>query len=203
MSKVACVCGVGALLVVSAAVLAGAAADPARLLEVTATDLDGGLVRPFEPLTTSARGVVLLFTRADCPIANRYAPELERLQQRAAAASTAFWLVFVDPADTPAAVRDHLRAYGFTGRVLIDRSQAVVRAAGATIAPEAAVFVRGAEGPRLIYRGRIDDRYTAPGRVRPAATTHELADVIDLVRTGRPAALRETQAVGCVIADLR
>ena len=68
--------------------------------------------------------------------------------------------------------------------MLRDPDHVLVRAAGATIAPEAAVFVREAPAPRLIYRGRIDDRYLAPGRMRPAATAHDLEDAID--RCARP-----------------
>jgi hypothetical protein len=78
-----------------------------------------------------------------------------------------------------------------------------VGATGATIAPEAAVFAPSDTGPRLVYRGRIDDRYLAPGRMRPAPTTRDLESVIDALRDARPLARRETQAVGCVIADLR
>jgi hypothetical protein len=178
----------------------GASSDPRQ---VAVTDLDGRVVQPLAVLGASVRGAVFVFTRSDCPIANRYAPDLERLQQRAAAASIEFSLVFVDPGESVAAIREHLRAFGYTGRALRDPRHDLVRAAGATIAPEAAVFARDASTPRLVYRGRIDDRYQAPGRMRPAATTHDLQDVIDQLRDARALALRETQAVGCVIADLR
>ena len=60
------------------------------------------------------------------------------------------------------------------GRALRDPRHDLARAAGATIAPEAAVFVRENGAPRLVYRGRIDDRYQAPGRMRPAASTRDL-----------------------------
>jgi hypothetical protein len=39
--------------------------------------------------------------------------------------------------------------------------------------------------------------------MRPAATAHDLEHAIDSLRDARRLALRETQAVGCVIADLR
>ena len=166
-------------------------------------DLDGTAVRPFASMRAGLRGLAFVFTRSDCPIANRYAPDLERLQRRAAAASVAFWLVFVDSAESAADIREHLRSFEYGGRVLRDPKHVLVRAAGATIAPEAAVFVREARGPRLVYRGRIDDRYLAPGRMRSAAVAHDLQDVIDALRDAGPLTLRETQAVGCVIADLR
>jgi hypothetical protein len=179
----------------------GASAQDLSALAVL--DLDGTAVHPLASLPADVRGVVFVFTRSDCPIANRYAPDLERLQRRAAEASVAFWLVFVDPGERAADIREHLRSFRYTGRVLRDPSHILVGAAGATIAPEAAVFVRDARAARLIYRGRIDDRYLAPGRMRPAATSHDLEDAIDSLGDARRLTLHETQAVGCVIADLR
>jgi hypothetical protein len=188
-------------------VLCGAVPRPAAaaqdLSALAVLDLDGTAVRPLASMPANVRGVVFVFTRTDCPIANRYAPDLERLQRRAAGASVDFWLVFVDPGERAADIREHLRSFGYGGRVLRDPDHVLVRAAGATIAPEAAVFVREARVPRLIYRGRIDDRYLAPGRMRPAATAHDLEHAIDSLRDARRLTLRETQAVGCVIADLR
>ena len=76
------------------------------------------------------------------------------------------------------------------------------RLAGATTTPEAAVFVRHATEPTLVYRGRIDDRYVDIGRTRPAPTRHDLDEVIAAIRSGRTPALRSTPAVGCLIADV-
>ena len=120
---------------------AGRPQDDSR--RVTVTDLDGRSVQPLARLDSAARGAVFVFTRSDCPIANRYAPELERLRRRAAAASVEFWLVFVDPGESVQAIRAHLTVYGYTGRALHDPQHDLVRATGATIAPEAAAF-----GPR-------------------------------------------------------
>ena len=161
----------GIFLVATIVACATAVAGPADLRRVTVKDLDGTDVRPLASLPSSAPGAVFVFTRSDCPIANRYAPELERLRQRAAAAAIEFWLVFVDPAESTSAIRDHLRTYGYAGRALQDPRHELARATGATIAPEATVFALGGDmGPRLVYRGRIDDRYRDAGRMRPAAT---------------------------------
>src|SRR5688500_2972740 len=87
----------GLLLAAPGATSATAAAAAGDLRRVTVADLDGHPVQPLASIPDAVRGVVFVFTRSDCPIANRYAPELERLQRRAAAASIDFWLVFVDP----------------------------------------------------------------------------------------------------------
>ena len=163
-------------------------------------DLGGATVRP---LASKARASVFVFTRSDCPVAARYAPEIERLQARAKAAGLDFWLVFVDPNEPASAIRAYLKDYRYTGRALRDPDQALVQLAGATATPEAAVFVNHPTGPLPIYLGRIDDRYVDIGRMRPAPTRHDLADVIDAVALGRSVPYRSTTAVGCLIADLR
>jgi AhpC/TSA family protein len=166
-----------------------------------ALDLDG---RPLDPLP-AAHGAptVLIFTRTDCPVSNRYAPELRRLHDRYSARGAAFWLVYTDPEETAEAIRRHRRAFGFDFAALRDPGHALVRLAGATVTPEAAVFVAGPAGPRMVYRGRIDDRAVAPGRTRAAATHRDLADVLDAVTAGAIPPPRTTTAVGCFIPALR
>ena len=193
---------IGTAVAVMLATCGASLAHGENLEGLTVTDLDGREVRPFASGLDAARAVVFVFTRSDCPIANRYAPDLQRLQQQAAAARIDFWIVFVDPAESAPYIREHLERFAYTGRALRDPRHDLVRATGATIAPEAAVFVREGGWPRLVYRGRIDDRYEAPGRMRPAASTRDLEAVIGQLRDARSLVLRETQAVGCIIADL-
>ena len=51
---------------------------------------------------------------------------------------------------------------------------------------------------RIVYRGRIDDRFAAVGRLRTRITSHNLRDVVEnLARGGRTEAY-ESEAVGCV-----
>jgi hypothetical protein len=174
-------------------------AGPAQ--DVVLTDLAGRRVQPLA--ASDVRATVFVFARTDCPIAARYAPELERLQGRASADAVAFWLVFVDRNETSEAIRTYLRTYGYHGRVLRDDAHALVRLASASITPEAAVFVHGASAPALVYRGRIDNRYVDLGRSRPAPTVRDLDDVLDALRAGTSIRFRSTEAVGCVIADLQ
>jgi hypothetical protein len=92
-----------------------------------------------------------------------------------------------------------MAAFAYTGAALAlrDPDHALVKAAGATITPEAAVFAGG----RFVYRGRIDDRYVDLGVERPAATKRDLAEALAAVIAGRPVTPPTTQAVGCFIAD--
>ena len=163
-------------------------------------DLSGHRV---EPLPVSAATVtVFVLARTDCPISNRYAPELKRLHARFAPSGISFWLVYADPAERPEAIRQHLGDFDYGFDALRDPEHALVRLSGAGVTPEAAVFVGTGEAASLVYRGRIDDRYVDFGRARATPTTHDLEDVLAALAAGRPVAPRTTKAIGCAIAPL-
>jgi thiol-disulfide isomerase/thioredoxin len=167
------------------------------LLAVLVQTLAGAPVDPLQaPAGTKA--IVFLFTSTDCPISNRYAPEVRRLAETYGAKGVVFRLIYPNPAETPAAIREHMAAFQYVGaEALRDPALALVKLAGATVTPEAAVYANG----RLAYRGRIDNRYVELGLERPAATQRDLADAITAVLAGRPVAAATTQAVGCFISD--
>ena len=160
-------------------------------------DLNGQEVDPLQDAT--ARAIVMIFIRTDCPISNRYAPEIRRLHEKFASSGVAFWLVYPDAGEAVEVIRQHVKDYEYRLRVLRDPRHALVKMAGVRVTPEAAVFVAG----RLVYRGRIDNRFVAFGKARPAPTAHDLEDVIAAVLKGRtPATEITTPAVGCFISDL-
>jgi hypothetical protein len=172
---------------------------PGSTAQVRVHALDGpALVDPFA-VPTGTRAIVFLFTSTDCPISNRYAPEVRRIAALFGAQGVVFRLVYPNPAEATPAIRQHMAAFAYAGaaQALRDPEHALVKAAGATVTPEAAVFAGG----RLVYRGRIDDRYVDLGLERPSATKRDLADALTAVVAGRPVVPPTTQAVGCFIAD--
>jgi hypothetical protein len=171
---------------------------PLPLLAVLVQTLAGASVDPLQaPAGTKA--IVFLFTSTDCPISNRYAPEVRRLAETYGSKGVVFRLVYPNPAETPAAIREHMSAFQYAGAAegLRDPSHALVKLAGATVTPEAAIYAGG----NLMYRGRIDNRYVELGIERPAATQRDLADALAAVLAGKPVAAPTTPAVGCFIAD--
>lgn len=159
-------------------------------------DLSG---KPVDPFATSARARVFLFVRADCPITNRYAPELHRLAHRFPE-NVDFWLVYPDPSITPAQIRAHMIDYSLPGQPLRDPQHELVKLARALTAPEGAVFDSAG---KLEYHGRIDDLWVSPGIARPMARQHDLEDAIASVLDGKPVAHPATAAIGCSLADLK
>jgi hypothetical protein len=140
--------------------------------------------------------LVLIFMSVECPIANRYAPILRRLTESNKEAR--FVLVYPHPDEDEEKIRKHLKEYELTVEAWRDPEKSLVQRVGATITPEAVVYA----GKDLVYRGRIDNRYAEWGRKRPAATRHDLQEVLDAIAAGGKLEQHFTQAVGCYISSV-
>jgi hypothetical protein len=103
-----------------------------------------------------------LFVATDCPIANGYAPEIERLHLAYREKGVAFRLVFPDRDLAEDEVRRHLADYGITAPFMIDRDHALLKRAKATTTPEVVLFDRtGGDGilpPRRAGRGVVGEK---------------------------------------------
>ena len=168
--------------------------DPAVVL----LDLDGRSVAPLEEMDAPAS--VFIFSSVDCPVSNRYAPEVKRLKAEFANQDAKFWLVYPNPAETPDAIRQHLKDFGYDFDALRDPEHRLVDLTRASVTPEAAVFT---SDNLLAYRGRIDDRQVDFGKVRPRPTKHDLEEALQLILAGESFAPRFTTAVGCYISDMK
>jgi hypothetical protein len=175
----------------------GVSATAAPAVSLRLPDLDNRLVDPFQaPAGTKA--IVFLYVSVECPISNRYAPEIRRLYDAFTARGLVFRIVYPNPAESPTTIRAHLKDYGLPPVALRDPKQELAKFTGATITPEAAVY--DPQGKRL-YLGRIDDRYVSLGLQRPAATEHDLEDALIDTLAGRRVRHATAPAVGCYIAD--
>ena len=158
-------------------------------------DAKGVAQTPFE--LKGAVASVLIFVMHDCPIANAYARELERLRRDYGPKKIRFQLVFVDPDLTLAALEKHNSEYGLTNHTaFLDSTQALVKATGATATPEAVVV--GANG-KIRYRGRIDNLYSAWGKSRGQATEKDLRQALDAIVKGKSVPNPRTKVIGCYI----
>ena len=111
------------------------------------------------PLSAAEPIRVLVFTTTDCPISNRYAPEIQRLAAKFADQAR-FELVYPVPTDSPELIREHRKRLGYSLESIRDTGQKLVKQTGVTVTPEVAVMA----GERMVYRGRIDDRYVDIGQ---------------------------------------
>ncbi len=169
----------------------------ARPVDLELAELDGGLHRPLELAPEALR--VVVFITHDCPIANAYAPEINRIVEEYGSQGVDFDLVHVEPEIDHELVSGHARDHGFECDVLLDPEHGLVDALGAEVTPEAFVL-QGLDGGYVLrYSGRIDDRNVAFGKKRVAAGEHELRDALDALLAGELPAVERTKAVGCYI----
>ena len=171
--------------------------EPAAPRSVALIDLEGETIHPLRDPSSSH--VLFLFTREDCPISNRYAPEVIRLHERFAGEGLEFVLVYPDAAQSAEGIREHQSEYGYTFSALRDPRHELVRLAGATVTPEAALFDSSGT---LLYRGRIDDRVTDFGKARLEANVRDLENALAAIEANSNIPVARTEAIGCFISDL-
>lgn len=158
--------------------------------------VNGGTHKPLA--TADRKATVLIFVWHTCPVANSYAPEIERIHRDYQDRGVALFVVHVDPDLKLEKAKHHAREYAYTAPVLIDREHLLVRHTGATMTPEAVVLL--ADGTK-IYNGRIDNRQAALGKRRPQATEFDLRDTLDAVLAGKKLEPRSTEVVGCYVPE--
>jgi hypothetical protein len=162
-------------------------------------DLDGREFNLWDDASDPA-ATVLIFSRTDCPISNRYAPTVKKLHEAFYPKGVRFFLAYVDPSEDANDIRRHLTEYAYPCPAIRDPRHTLVESTGATVTPEAVLYNAKRE---QVYRGRIDNLYAAYGQARDKATTHDLSDAIEATLAGRTVDGPSTPAVGCPIADLQ
>ena len=160
----------------------------------TLEDIDGN--QHALPPLSGAKATVVFFVTHDCPISNRYAPEIARICNEYSSRGVGCLMAYVDPTLTAHEIREHRQAFGGSQPAVHDKGRELVELAGATITPESAVFDGGG---RLVYRGRVNNFYAALGTPRRQATEHDLRNALDQLLAGEPVSKPRTQAVGCFI----
>lgn len=147
-----------------------------------------------------ARARVLFFVAHDCPISNRYAPEIRRICAAYRPRGVACVLLYPDSLLSEEERRSHQAAFGLEQlKAAHDRGHRWVTRTGVTRTPEVAVV---GPGGSVLYRGRIDDRHAGWLRTRPAPSRRDLRIALDEILAGRPVSVARTTAVGCYIAPL-
>lgn len=166
----------------------------AHAAELSLKDVEGKVQ---QPLADAGQVVtVLFFVLHDCPIANGYAPEISRIAEEYRGRGVRAYVVYGEDDLPRADAKKHARDYAYRCPALLDPKRTLSAAAGATVSPEAAVFLRNGA---LLYRGRIDDRAIAPGKHRAEPHERDLRAALDAILAGRPVRERFTRAIGCYL----
>lgn len=178
------------IFMIAAASAAVAASDD---LTIRLTDPAGRVV---EPLADRGQKVtILFFLTTECPIGNRFAPEIDRIVRDYQARGVMCHAVYTH--ETVTEVAGHLREYHFSLSAVLDPDRKLAKLTGATVTPEACVLSPAGE---ILYRGRIDDRVVKFGTVRVEPQVRDLRLALDAILAGKPVAEKFTRAIGCYIS---
>lgn len=161
--------------------------------DITLKDANGQS-HDFFSKTKKTQPLVFIFVLPDCPISNSYAPELKRLHREFS--KLGFFLVYADADVTSAEAREHWKSYDFGFPGLLDPAHRLVKKAGATRTPEAAVF---SSNGKMLYRGRIDDRYVDFGKKRKEPQHRDLQNALRAISEGKKARWPSEPPIGCYI----
>lgn len=143
-----------------------------------------------------AKATLLFVIAVDCPIANRMAPEISRIIREYSKKSVQSFLIYPDFSRKNAEVTKHLKEFGLEAPGFVDLKHLVVKAAGATVTPQAVLI--DAKG-FVQYLGRINDVFEEHGKTNPKPKSADLRDALDQFLAGKPIKNPLTQAVGCYI----
>lgn len=179
------------------ACIAAQPTDRVKDLKLAVTDIQTREVQPFLPAGQICS--VIIFTLTDCPIANQYAPEIQRIVAAYDSKKVRFYLAYPDPDLKSDDIKKHVKEFGYKGIVpLHDAQLRLARVTGATVTPEAVVVL---DDGRIAYRGRIDDRVVELGKIRQQPNERDLRAALDSILSGKPVLKSRTEAIGCYIAE--
>lgn len=139
---------------------------------------------------------VQLFVIPDCPIVNRYVPEINRIYDHYVEKGVQFTLVYTEPSLSKDDIALHRKEYSLKPKGILDAERKLVKLAGATITPEAAVYNSSGE---IVYLGRIDDWFTDWGDRRLQPSERNLRLALDAVLAGEDVKIKSAPAIGCFI----
>lgn len=139
--------------------------------------------------------VVVAFLGTECPLANVYAPKLERMAKQWSDKGVRFVAVMSNHQDSLAEIGEYAKKHGLSFPVLKDPGAKVADLFGAERTPE--MFVLDKER-RVRYAGRVDDQYGV-GYQRPTNPRPDLELAIEQVLAGEPVEEPLVKTQGCLI----
>jgi peroxiredoxin len=148
----------------------------------------------------TSKGVIVVFTSNHCPFAKAYEDRIIALDRKYAPQGVP--VLAIQPND-PAAYEDdsfdNMKARaadkGYPFPYLLDETQEVAKAFGATRTPHAYLLKRTGDRFVVEYIGTLDDSPQDAGSVK----RRYMEEALNSLLTGRPVVTTITKAVGCAI----
>ncbi|MEM7024473.1 MAG: redoxin domain-containing protein, partial [Pseudomonadota bacterium] len=163
----------------------------AQIIGARFLDVDGAIRRLGDE--NGPGPAALVFVDSECPVSSRYLGEMNTFAAEAAKQGVDFYAIMSSAHrtwDDAKALRDQ---YGLEFPVLFDPSGDLAARLDPVTLAEAFVID---EKDRMIYRGRIDDRFAGIGQLRRVIRNHDLLDALAVAGTTE-AIPRATAPIGC------
>lgn len=147
----------------------------------------------------SAKGFIVIFDCNTCPYSKAYNERIIALSKKY---STDFPLVAINanspdmsPGDSFEEMKQYARSKGYTFPYLVDETQDVARAYGATNTPHVFVLTKNQGVLKVAYIGTIDNN----SRDASSATKRYVEEAVDALLAGKSIGTPKTKAIGCGI----
>ena len=139
---------------------------------------------------------VYVFLAEECPISIYMVQPLSQVAEKYGGQAN-FYAVFPKSNSSEATAEAFVDRYEMKGfSNILDVDQSLSRQLNAVVTPE--VIVLNDQG-KVLYKGRITNAYTAPGKMRHGSRTNDLDRVMSRIVNGQPAPQPWADAVGCFI----
>ena len=140
------------------------------------------------------RATAIVFLSTQCPVSNKYIPELNRLAKLHQDDGVRLLGVISDPTITRAAAIQYAGEYQIAFPLLFDASGELAHRLAPTMTPEAMVLDRTGT---VQYRGRIDNLWVDLRKQKLEVSEHDLADAMKAVAAGQSPVSAKTPTIGC------
>lgn len=143
------------------------------------------------------RYTIYFFLLDECKICRDYGPELKRLSDEFESEIISFVGVFPNFSSKSENIEKFKSEFDIPFELKTDYFKKLSHKFGAKILPE--VFVYDHDLDKVIYSGRIDDRYAAIGKRKRVIRKFDLRDVLDNIKSGDTIITTRTEPIGCFI----
>jgi peroxiredoxin len=145
----------------------------------------------------NAKGFIVIFDCNTCPYSKAYNERIISLNKKYA--SLGYPVIAINASDQSKEDGDSFeemvkiaKKKGYDFPYLVDESQSVAKAFGATNTPHVFILTKDLQ---VAYKGTIDDN----ARNEKAVTKKYAEDAVDALLAGKPVPVTKTKAIGCGI----
>ena len=139
---------------------------------------------------------VYVFIAEECPICNYMGKPLSAIAKKYEE-KVAFHAVFPVKNSNYKTSQIFKERYAMLNyETLLDRDQVLAKKLGATVTPEVVITDDAGE---VLYRGRINNAYYAPGKMKHSSIKEDLDQALSIITTGKKVPQPWPSAIGCYI----